>query len=161
MDTVAQITRKDVDRYREDREKYEAQHLAEQRRQKEALLQHIRNEATELGRRLESIPKWMQAIEKLRSEVLYILATESSREGEAAVVTVAISLSEMPWWWRRRWAHLARDYKFAAAELTKGLLEGGLKTTLETILPVAYAYSCYRGSTKSWELVVDFLPPKN
>ena len=160
---MAQITRKDIDRYRDDQEKYEAQQIAEQRRQEEALLQHIRNEATELGRRLESTPKWMQAIEKLRSEVLYILATESSREGEAAAVTVtvAISLSEMPWWWRRRWTHLARDYKFAAAELTKGLLEGGLKTTLETILPVAYAYCCYRGSTKPWELVVDFWPPKN
>lgn len=78
---MAQITRKDIDRYRDDQEKYEAQQIAEQRRQEEALLQHIRNEATELGQQLKSSPRWMRTIEKLRSEVLYILATESSREG--------------------------------------------------------------------------------
>ncbi len=158
---MAQVTRKDVENYRNDEEERAARRLAEQRRQQEAFLRYVRKKATDLGRRLESTPKWIQAIEKLRNEVLYILATEGPRGGEAAAVTVAIYLGDMPWWWRRRWARLAGGYKVATAELTKGLLEGGLKTTLETILPVAYVYYCDRGSTKSWKLVVEFLPPKN
>ena len=45
-------------------------------------------------------------------------------------MTVAISLSDMPWWWRRKWSRLAdgcRQLKAASSELAKGLLEGGLR----------------------------------
>ena len=38
-DIVAQITRKDVDRYRDDQEELEAWRIAERRRQEEAFLQ--------------------------------------------------------------------------------------------------------------------------
>ncbi len=158
---MAQITRKDIDRYRDDQEKYEAQQLAERRRQQEAFLKKVRKKATDLGQQLKSTPKWMQAIEKLRSEVLYILATESSRGREA--VTVAISLSDMPWWWRRKWSRLADrccSANTASSVLEKGLLEGGLKNCLETILPLNRVYCHGTGSTR-WELVVEFLPPKN
>ena len=157
---MAQITRKDVDRYRDDQEELEAWRIAERRRQEEAFLQRVRDEAAELGHQLEPTPNWMRAIKELRSEVLHVLATESSRGGEA--VTVAISLSDMPWWWRRKWSRLAdgcRQSKAASSELAKGLLEGGLRHCLETILPVAYAYCCRR--SKSWKLVVEFWPPKN
>ena len=76
-DIVAQITRKDIDRYRDDQEKYEAQQLAERRRQQEAFLKKVGKEATNLGQQLKSSPRWMRTIEKLRSEVLHTLATNT------------------------------------------------------------------------------------
>ena len=153
---MVQITRKDVDRYRDDQEELEAWRIAERRRQEEAFLQRVRDEAVELGRKLEPTPNWMRAIKELRSEVLHILATESSRGG---AVTVAISLSDMPWWWRRKWNRLADGCRSSNA-LAKGLLEGGLRHCLETILPVSYAY-CHRTGSTKWELIVRFLPPKD
>ena len=56
-DIVAQITRKDVDRYRDDQEELEAWRIAERRRQEEAFLQRVRDEAVELGRQLEPTPR--------------------------------------------------------------------------------------------------------
>ena len=158
---MAQITRKDIKDYHDDQEQLKAWRLAERRRQEEAFLQRIKEEAADLGRQLEPTPRWMQAIKELRSEVLHTLATKSSRGGEA--VTVAISLSDMPWWWRRKWNRLAdgcRNSNAASSELAKGLLEGGLRHCLETILPVSYAY-CHRTGSTRWELVIEFLPPKN
>ena len=157
---MAQITRKDVENYRNDEEERAARRIAEQRRQKEALLQHIRNEATELGRRLESIPKWMQAIEELRSEVLHALAADTLQR--VKTVTTTILLSDMPWWWRRKWNRLAdgcRSSNAASSVLEKGLLEGGLKNCLETILPLNRVY-CHGTRSAKWEIVVEFLPPK-
>ncbi len=154
---MAQITRKDVDRYRDDQEELRAWRIAERRRQEEAFLQRVRDEAAELGRQLEPTPNWMRAIKELRSKVLHILSTESSRGGE--VVTVAISLSDMPWWWRRKWSRLADGCRSSNA-LAKGLLEGGLRHCLETILPVSYAY-CHRTGNTKWRLVIEFRPPKD
>ena len=156
---MAQITRKDIKDYHDDQEQLKAWRLAERRRQEEAFLKKVRDEAADLGRQLEPTPNWMRAIKELRSEVLYILATESSREGEAAVVTVAISLSEMPRWWRRKWNRLADGCRSSNA-LAKGLLEGGLRHCLETILPVSYAY-CHRTGNTKWRLVIEFRPPKD
>lgn len=158
---MAQITRKDVENYRNDEEERAAWRIAERRRQQEAFLQRIREEAADLGRQLEPTPNWMRAIKELRSEVLHILATKSSRGGET--VTATILLSDMSWRWRRKWSRLAdrcRNSNAASLELTKGLLEGGLRHCLETILPVSYAY-CHRIGSAKWELVVKFLPPKN
>ena len=158
---MAQITRKDIKDYHDDQEQLKAWRLAERRRQEEAFLKKVRDEAADLGRQLEPTPNWMRAIKELRSEVLHILATESSRGGEA--VTVAISLSDMPWWWRRKWNRLADrcwNSNTASSELAKGLLEGGLRHCLETILPVSCAY-CHRTGNTKWRLVIEFRPPKD
>ena len=160
-DIVVQITRKDVDRYRDDQEELEAWRIAERRRQEEAFLQRVRDEAVELGRQLEPTPRWMQTIKKIRSEVLHTLATNTFRGGET--VTVTIPLSDMSWRWRRKWNRLAdRCWRSNAAssEVAKGLLEGGLRHCLETILPVSCAY-CHRTGNTKWRLVVEFWPPKD
>lgn len=160
-DIVAQITRKDVDRYRDDQEELEAWRIAERRRQEEAFLQRVRDEAVELGRQLEPTPRWMQTIKKIRSEVLHTLATNTFRGGET--VTVTILLSDMSWQWRRKWSRLADrcwSSNAASSELAKGLLEGGLRHCLETILPVSCAY-CHRTGNTKWRLVVEFWPPKD
>ena len=159
-DIVAQITRKDVDRYRDDQEELEAWRIAERRRQEEAFLQRVRDEAVELGRQLEPTPRWMQTIKKIRSEVLHTLATNTFRGGET--VTVTILLSDISWQWRRKWSRLADrcwSSNAASSELAKGLLEGGLRHCLETILPVSCAY-CHRTGNTKWRLVVEFWPPK-
>lgn len=158
---MAQITRKDIESYRNDEEELAAWRLAERRRQQEAFLRYVREKATDLGRRLETNPRWMQAIEKLRSEVLHTLATNTLQRGET--VTATILLSDMSWQWRRKWSRLADrcwSSNAASSELAKGLLEGSLRHCLETILPVSYAY-CHRTGSTRWELVVEFLPPKN
>ena len=158
---MVQITRKDVDRYRDDQEELKAWRIAERRRQEEAFLQRVRDEAVELGRQLEPTPRWMQTIKKIRSEVLHTLATNTFRGGET--VTVTIPLSDMSWQWRRKWSRLAdRCWRpnTASSELAKGLLEGGLRHCLETILPVSCAY-CHRTGNTKWGLVVEFWPPKN
>lgn len=158
---MAQITRKDIDRYRDDQEKYEAQQLAERRRQQEAFLKKVGKEATNLGQQLKSSPRWMRTIEKLRSEVLHTLATNTLKG--VKTVTTTILLSDMPWWWRRKWSRLVDrccSSNAASSVLEKGLLEGGLKNCLETILPLNRVYYHRTGSTR-WELVVEFLPPKN
>ena len=158
---MAQITCKDVDRYRDDQEELEAWRIAERRRQEEAFLQRVRDEAVELGRQLEPTPRWMQTIKKIRSEVLHTLATNTFRGGET--VTVTILLSDMSWQWRRKWSRLADrcwSSNAASSELAKGLLEGGLRHCLETILPVSCAY-CHRTGNTKWRLVVEFWPPKD
>ena len=158
---VAQITRKDIDRYRDDQEKYEAQQLAEQRQQEEDFLRYVRKKATDIGQQLKSSPRWMRTIEKLRSEVLHALATDALQR--VKTVTTTILLSDMPWWWRRKWSRLAdrcRSSNAASSELAKGLLEGGLRHCLETILPLNHVY-CHRTGSTRWELVVEFLPPKD
>lgn len=160
---VAQITRKDIDRYRDDQEKYEAQQLAEQRQQEEDFLRYVRKKATDLGRQLKSSPRWMRTIEKLRSEVLHALATDTLQR--VKTVTTTVLLSDMSWRWKRKWSRLAdRDRCWssnaASSELSGGLLEGGLKNCLETILPLNRVY-CHRTGSTRWELIVEFLPPKD
>ena len=163
-DIVAQITRKDVDRYRDDQEELEAWRITERRRQEEAFLQRIRDEAAGLGRHLKSTPQWVQAIKKVRSEVLHTLATNTFRRGET--VTVTTPLSDMSWRWRMRWNRWIGGCGWAYREgvspaIAKGLLNGGLRACLETILPVAHA-GCYESkSMSSWVLTVEFWPPKD
>ena len=158
---MAQITRKDVENYRNDEEERAARRIAEQRRQQEAFLRYVRKKATDLGQQLKSTPKWMQAIEKLRSEVLHALATDTLQR--VKTVTTTILLSDMSWWWRRKWSRLVDrccSSNAASSVLEKGLLEGGLKNCLETILPLNRVY-CHRIGSTRWELIVEFLPPKD
>ena len=53
---MEQISRKDVADYRDDQEELEAWRITERRRQEEAFLQRIRDEAAGLGRHLKSTP---------------------------------------------------------------------------------------------------------
>jgi len=158
---MAQITRKDVESCRNDEEERAAQRLAERRRQEETLLRHIKDQAAELGRRLESTPKWGQEIEKLHGEVLGTLA----KRGSEAPIRASVSFSTAPWRWRRRWRRLADladecQIYTAPSILTKSILEGGLKRSIgEDILPIAYAH--HHKTERGWELILEFLPPKN
>ena len=102
---MEQISRKDVADYRDDQEELKAWRIAERRRQEEAFLQRVRDEAAELGRQLEPTPKWMQAIAQLRRRVIQALA-EGDSKGETTI-SASIALSDMPWLWRRKWSHLA------------------------------------------------------
>ena len=53
---MAQITRKDIKDYHDDQEQLNAWRLTERRRQEEAFLQRIRDEAAGLGHHLKSTP---------------------------------------------------------------------------------------------------------
>ena len=154
---MAQITRKDVESYRNDKEELIAWRIAERRRQEEAFLQRVRDEAAELGRQLEPTPQWMQAIAQLRRRVIETLAERDPKE--ETTISASILLSDMSWRWRRKWNRLADGCRSSNA-LAKGLLEGGLRHCLETILPVSYAY-CHRTGNTKWRLVIEFRPPKD
>ena len=161
---MAQITRKDIKDYHDDQEQLKAWRLAERRRQQEAFLRRIRDEAADLGRHLKSTPQWGQVIKRVRSEVLHIFAADTRRGWEN--ITVTIPLSDMSWRWRMRWNRWIGGCGWAYREgvspaIAKGLLNGGLRACLETILPVAHA-GCYESKDMgSWVLTVDFWPPKN
>ncbi|QHU93724.1 hypothetical protein GWK78_01600 [Candidatus Saccharibacteria bacterium oral taxon 488] len=102
---MEQISRKAIEDYRDDQEELKAWRIAERRRQEEAFLQRVRGEAAELGRQLEPTPKWMQAIAQLRRRVIQTLAEGGSKE--ETTISASISLSDMPWRWRRKWSRLA------------------------------------------------------
>ena len=163
---MAQITRKDIKDYHDDQEQLKAWRLAERRRQEEAFLKKVRDEAADLGRQLEPTPleptpQWMQAIAQLRRRVIETLAERGPKE--ETTISASILLSDMSWRWRRKWNRLAdgcRSSNAASSELAKGLLEGGLRHCLETILPVSYAY-CHRTGNTKWRLVIEFRPPKD
>ena len=161
---MEQISRKAIEDYRDDQEELKAWRIAERRRQEEAFLQRVRGEAAELGRQLEPTPQWMQAIAQLRRRVIQTLAEGGSKE--ETTISASISLSDMPWRWRRKWSRLAdgcglyQEPVNTPLELARGLLEGGLRHCLETILPVAHA-NCYKTKDTGWVLIVTFWPPKD